>query len=176
MKIAAIPTIYKNVRFRSRLEAKWAAFFDLVGWRWEYEPLDFDGWMPDFALYGETGNVILVEVKPILSFDEGLANRTRDEIDKNYPYSDENETFTPTIPVLLLGTGLKHGGYIIGDVRHDYWGEAAVGKKYDTEEVDFYLTHEHVGLLSGEDGFNPAEDQLSVFWSQACNLTQWRSG
>ena len=30
-------------------------------------------------------NVILVEVKPILSFDEGLANRTRDEIDKNYP-------------------------------------------------------------------------------------------
>ena len=44
------------------------------------------------------------------------------------------------------------------------------------EEVDFYLTHEHVGLLSGEDGFNPAEDQLSVFWSQACNLTQWRRG
>ena len=133
MKIAAIPTIYKNVRFRSRLEAKWAAFFDLVGWRWEYEPLDFDGWIPDFALYGETGNVILVEVKPILSFDEGLANRTRDEIDKNYPYSDENETFTPTIPVFIVGHWVKNMvvillgmlGMIIGVKRLSV-------KKYDT--------------------------------------------
>jgi len=30
--IAAIPTLYKDVQFRSRLEAKWAAFFDLLGW------------------------------------------------------------------------------------------------------------------------------------------------
>ncbi|MEA2669684.1 MAG: hypothetical protein QOJ33_2618, partial [Chloroflexota bacterium] len=30
----AIPTTYDGVNFRSRLEAKWAAFFDLLGWRW----------------------------------------------------------------------------------------------------------------------------------------------
>jgi hypothetical protein len=30
----AIPTRYRNTNFRSRLEAKWAAFFDIVGWRW----------------------------------------------------------------------------------------------------------------------------------------------
>lgn len=29
---AAIPTTYADVQMRSRLEAKWAAFFDLCGW------------------------------------------------------------------------------------------------------------------------------------------------
>jgi hypothetical protein len=46
----AIPTIYSGVRFRSRLEAKWAAFFDRIGWPWEYEPFDLEGWAPDFLL------------------------------------------------------------------------------------------------------------------------------
>jgi hypothetical protein len=31
-------TRYNGVNFRSRLEAKWAAFFDLAGWSWEYQP------------------------------------------------------------------------------------------------------------------------------------------
>jgi len=48
--IKAHPTIYRGVRFRSRLEAKWAAFFDSVGWCWEYEPIDLDGWSPDFSV------------------------------------------------------------------------------------------------------------------------------
>ncbi len=174
MGIASIPTIYKNVRFRSRLEARWAAFFDLVGWKWEYEPLDFDGWIPDFALYGMNNKVILVEVKPILSFNEGLAERTKEEIDRNYPHLDEDETFTPTRPVLLLGTGLKYDGYVIGDVRHDYWEEAYIGEKYDTGEMDVYFNHDHRGLLSGEHPFNPAEYQSNDLWKQACNLTQWK--
>ena len=43
-----IPTMYDGYRFRSRLEARWAAFFDLAGWEWKYEPIDLDGWIPDF--------------------------------------------------------------------------------------------------------------------------------
>jgi hypothetical protein len=86
--IKAIPTPYAGVNFRSRLEAKWAAFFDLVGWRWQYEPLDFDGWIPDFVLHGRKQRV-LVEVKPLYSADEALfgllsrqtvAARSRDDI------------------------------------------------------------------------------------------------
>jgi hypothetical protein len=50
VRIANIPTTYNGVQFRSRLEAKWAAFFDLLGWRWHYEPLDLDGWIPDFLI------------------------------------------------------------------------------------------------------------------------------
>lgn len=45
---ASIPTRYRNTEFRSRLEARWAAFFDLAGWKWKYEPIDLNGWIPDF--------------------------------------------------------------------------------------------------------------------------------
>ncbi len=48
--IVAHSTEYNQVVFRSRLEARWAATFDLLGWRWEYEPFDLDGWVPDFRL------------------------------------------------------------------------------------------------------------------------------
>lgn len=53
--IKAIETRYKGYRFRSRLEARWAVFFDAMGLRWEYEPEGFDlgeaGWyLPDFYL------------------------------------------------------------------------------------------------------------------------------
>ena len=64
--IPAIPTEYNGTTFRSRLEARWAAFFDLCGWEWEYEPVDFDGWFPDFALRGDEGRPTWVEVKPLM--------------------------------------------------------------------------------------------------------------
>lgn len=54
--IRSHPTTYADVRFRSRLEARWAAFFDLAGWKWEYEPLDLKGWVPDFVLKGDSAN------------------------------------------------------------------------------------------------------------------------
>lgn len=37
MTIKAIETSYKGYRFRSRLEARWAVFFDALGIEWEYE-------------------------------------------------------------------------------------------------------------------------------------------
>ena len=46
----AIPTTYSGVRFRSRLEARWSVFFDLVGWTWHYEPIDLAGYIPDFIV------------------------------------------------------------------------------------------------------------------------------
>src|ERR1041384_7453009 len=66
MTASAIPTPYAGVRFRSRLEARWAAFFDLVGWKWEYEPLDLTGYIPDFILAFH--KPLLVEVKPIVEW------------------------------------------------------------------------------------------------------------
>ncbi len=53
--IKAIETSYKGYRFRSRLEARWAVFFDALGIKWEYEAEGFDlgeaGWyLPDFWL------------------------------------------------------------------------------------------------------------------------------
>lgn len=63
-----IPTIYDGVRFRSRLEARWAAFLDLCNRKWAYEPFDCDGYIPDFVLYGNLFNCA-VEVKPSILVD-----------------------------------------------------------------------------------------------------------
>ncbi len=54
-KIKAIETVYNGYRFRSRLKARWAVFFDSLGIQYEYEPEGFDlgdaGWyLPDFWL------------------------------------------------------------------------------------------------------------------------------
>ena len=35
--IKAIETEYKGYKFRSRLEARWAVFFDKMGYKWQYE-------------------------------------------------------------------------------------------------------------------------------------------
>ncbi len=63
-KIAAIPTTYRGIVFRSRLEARWAAFFDVCGWDWAYEPFRLDGWLPDFLIRTNACDV-LAEVKPV---------------------------------------------------------------------------------------------------------------
>ena len=51
----AIETRYKGYRFRSRLEARWAVFFDSLGLKWEYEPEGFEleggvRYLPDFKV------------------------------------------------------------------------------------------------------------------------------
>lgn len=68
--IQAIETRYKGYRFRSRLEARWAVFFDAMGLKWEYEPEGFmlppdgDHYLPDFRVLTPQGKPIWYEVKP----------------------------------------------------------------------------------------------------------------
>lgn len=45
-----IPTMYADLIMRSRTEARWAALFDAIGWDWEYEPYELEGWIPDFLV------------------------------------------------------------------------------------------------------------------------------
>lgn len=64
MTIQAIETKYKGYRFRSRLEARWAVFFDALGIEWEYEKEGFTNgeeyYLPDFYL---PQHKVWVEVK-----------------------------------------------------------------------------------------------------------------
>lgn len=64
--LKAIETRYAGCRFRSRLEARWAVFFDHLGVKWEYEKEGYDlgaaGWyLPDFWLPEQE---CWVEIKP----------------------------------------------------------------------------------------------------------------
>lgn len=66
----AYPTKYAGTQFRSRLEARWAAFFDVMKWPWEYEPLDLNGYIPDFIIDEPESPRMLVEVKPALKLTD----------------------------------------------------------------------------------------------------------
>ena len=82
--VKAHPTMYNGVQYRSRLEARWAAFFDLIGWQHEYEPIDLPGWSPDFRVVFPCGHSecektdgkrdgshsLLVEVKPFFDLNQ----------------------------------------------------------------------------------------------------------
>lgn len=75
MIIKPVETKYRGYRFRSRLEARWAVFFDHLGVPWEYEREGFDlgkhGWyLPDFWLPKEQS---WLEVKPDIPIDEHAA-------------------------------------------------------------------------------------------------------
>lgn len=64
-------TMYAGCLFRSRLEATWAAFFDICGIKWVYEPFDLPGWSPDFLIQDR----VVVEVKPIQTPDIDVVNK-----------------------------------------------------------------------------------------------------
>ena len=91
----AIETEYKGYLFRSRLEARWAVFFDACGVKWEYEPEGFDlgnglYYLPDFLLHGvffrdnDTPRDLWVEVK---------GKMTELDARKIIKFANEHETF-----------------------------------------------------------------------------------
>jgi hypothetical protein len=70
MSVTPIQTRYRGYRFRSRLEARWAVFFDAVDLQYEYEPQGYvledlgDAWyLPDFWLPTIGPNGMWAEVK-----------------------------------------------------------------------------------------------------------------
>lgn len=74
--IKPIETIYNGYRFRSRLEARWAVFFDSahIKYQYEWEGFDLHGeyylpdfYLPDFDIY--------VEIKP---FDRNIIRHVGD--------------------------------------------------------------------------------------------------
>lgn len=70
----AIDTIYNGYRFRSRLEARWAVFFDELGWQYTYEAEGFElpsgRYLPDFYLPAENA---FIEIKPSAPTEKELA-------------------------------------------------------------------------------------------------------
>lgn len=76
-EIKAIDTVYRGFKFRSRLEARWAFFFDLCGVEWEYELQGYETpagrYLPDFYLHQYN---VFAEIKPS-SFDVEAPSRER---------------------------------------------------------------------------------------------------
>jgi hypothetical protein len=67
-RISPIQTRYADCHFRSRLEARWAVFFDSLGIPWQYEPEGFNlgeagAYLPDFLIRPNTADALWFEVK-----------------------------------------------------------------------------------------------------------------
>lgn len=78
--IKAIETVYNGYKFRSRIEARWAVFFDTLGIPYEYEAEGFDlegtWYLPDFRLPSQN---CWIEIKG--------QNPTEQELQKAYKLS-----------------------------------------------------------------------------------------
>lgn len=167
--MTAIPTTYASVRFRSRLEARWAAFFDLLEWDWDYEPLDLCGYIPDFivdAKKWQFPDPFLVEVKPFLSLDECLDD-AKAKIDSS---------------------GWDGKSVIVGAKLHPYVGAdrlcAYTGDAVRTGPIGCRGTwwSGHIGRYGFDDNDHESctsiedEDEALILgmWREAGNRVQWR--
>lgn len=175
-----IPTLYQAMRFRSRLEAKWARFFDLCGWKWSYEPYDLAGWIPDFALGDRLQT--LVEVKPIMSVAE-LWEPDVQKIERNTSRTD-NVLVLGADPTTWLDGAASSGAPCIGwsvynGDLHFGWCEGnglpglccldGAWLSYTWHAMD----HKDARVHGGNGVPMDARTMLVTYWRQACNETQW---
>lgn len=151
--IPAIPTEGPmGVHFRSRLEARWAQFFTLCGWPWQYEPdLDFSGWIPDFTI--TSGGGLCVEVKPAISMAGLMPHRERIEKSK------------AVVQVWLVGGALSFTkDHVIG-----WHGFSGMGTHWEWRPTYF----ENIRALI--DQREPRDFQTAQrLWIAAGNELQWR--
>jgi hypothetical protein len=104
--IKPIETLYKGYKFRSKLEARWAVFFDTAGVKWEYEPEVYElstgeRYLPDFYLPDED---IFIEIKgeePNQEYIDKLCRFTT-EIKKNVILTIGVPEINPDEPKNLL--------------------------------------------------------------------------
>lgn len=148
----AIPTTYKGLQLRSRLEAKWACFFDKLEWPWSYEPFDLDGWTPDFLIAPPflQGYQTLVEVKPLGVQWWGNMPEPPDEAPKIRAEIDRART--PDCPYFAMIVGINPKiAYFRGAGGWRFAG----------------------GALYGEPPY--LSDDWKRIWKKACNKSQWKS-
>ena len=175
--IAAIPTQYRGRMYRSRLEARWAAFFDRLGWTHEYEPFDMGKWSPDFAIT-EPFNA-LIEVKPAISLDEVLAERIDTAGDVR-----EMRIITRVSPEVTK----NGGGVVIGWWSSSLqpaslaWIPRDDRPRFEADIFSFSYDCKVWMTASGRqgevgDGSNlrlwSYPDHAMSLWNDACNSVQW---
>lgn len=181
-KFGAIPTIYKGIRFRSRLEATWAAMFDLMNWRWEYEPFDLYGYIPDFLVL--QGKEFLVEVKPETSV-EGCAGH-----EGQFPKGHE--------PILVVGCTpfLSYDDPCVeapGDIYAGAWLQESGSEHDQIICADLWTKCEHCNrytmvpsgyipycvlcaqeAVSRRSPWIDVSDEITMLWATAKNTVQWK--
>lgn len=173
--IASKATTYEGVTFRSKLEATWAAMFDLLGWPWIYEPEDLGSYIPDFLIRGrETDWYVEVKAPSVWQADQAqIIQKAAVALLKN--------------DLLILTGGFERSSYFqtfeFGNLV-DGEGVDAAHLHFDGEHYDFIggwgswstrLMPHYDGNSFAESGLVDGSDILKL-WSRARNLNRWMPG
>jgi len=165
--------MYRGQQFRSRVEARWAAFFDEIGWKWAYEPLDLEGYIPDFVLPFE--RPLLVEVKADVVADA----------DELWTHDAKIEGSGWEGEALIVGAApiFTDGGVTMGRLAERpggewEWGEAAMFRCNACGEVSIHhgsgSWHCRAGgCYDGRDHIDPPTG-IEAAWRKGANSVQWR--
>ncbi len=162
--------MYRDTRFRSRLEARWAAFFDLVGWRWTYEPFDTDGWIPDFLIHGEVP--LLVEVGPCV-----MEPDYRRKAAKPLQALGHVTLVVGVSPILELDIGSdipwSFAGLLVNDApglaEPVEWSRCDACRAIGVQQDDAGRPCGHRFSVG-----SPTDLELTTWWNRAGNAVQWR--
>lgn len=176
----SIETKFYGCRFRSRLEARWAAFFTLLNWEWDYEPIDFNGWIPDFVLYGKYP--IYVEVKPVIDFPQEVADKLASSGCKSEMlivgqklHFEERATWC----AIYIGWLFEQGE----NSWNEGWDFAPLGR-WEAGEGAIGFCHSDGGfrdrISGGYDGGHWGDGEVSVseikeIWNRAGSMVRWES-
>jgi hypothetical protein len=173
-----IETVYRGIRFRSRAEARWAAFFDLMRWTWHYEPVDLEGYIPDFIL--DFADSTIFEVKGgALSLEDLEDHQAKLEMTSwsgeavlvgAHPLWGDHDGINPTLGLI---------GERISDAYD--WAPCRVHRCAICCRVSVH--HEHgswrcrvCGCHDGNRYIGGIEaSELNLAWAEACNMTQWNA-
>lgn len=186
--IKPIETFYHGHRFRSRLEARWAVFFDACGAEWEYEPEGFDVgdgvlYLPDFRLYnvaGRGGPTLWVEVK---------GRMTAADARKIKLFVGEDENGRPINPLLILGqipnaSTKQDLDYEIADRGYnDQDGFEIYQFNFETIDGDHFVAHPGINKhghfeLFGDDAnyLNDRDDYTTLLAYQRARIARFEHG
>lgn len=149
-RVKAIQTRYKGYLFRSRLEARWAVFFDACGVEYEYEPEGFDlgngvMYLPDFLLHGvagRDGGDIFVEVKGQMTDSDAekinLFARQGMENDDHY---GKSETAILVVGKIPDGDSINDITQYISEKAYDDHGNWPNEFNFETIDGDYFAAH-----------------------------------
>lgn len=147
--------------------------FDLLGWRWDYEPLDLHGYIPDFILRFPRADV-LAEVKPVMHYRH-LDLPETEKIDRTWgEHKMEAVVFGGSHDVFIM----RERGDDSGDSKFGWgfgWGEARIFRckgHVGIEHTDGYHGCRYCGAYTED--FVTQELNLEPMWAEAHNKTAWR--
>ena len=181
-----IPTIYNDCQYRSRLEAKWAAFFDLLGWQYQYEPYDLNGWIPDFSLFGQ--QEILVEIKPYSTLKEFDRSKILMALLSTEKWGKEILLLGCRIFPSILSSSIGWLGEFIKLYSNPENEDCAVSEEYGFDRAVIGMVRDKMDFHSDNGGYqgritgqyngcqlfcNP--DHIEKLWREAGNRVQWKA-